>query len=234
MLVCSTCFRVVPIGHPRADNCCRWSSCSCYKCIQLECTFVLDWLRSHVVGRRQFVKIWNHSLSLISCSFGVPRGSVLGPLLSVVYVSPIGEVISSHGVRYHEFADDTQLYLPMKADGCGAGLATLASRTSAVKLWYQQNHLLLNADKYKATMLETDHQLRSASNVECLSVAGTVLPLSSTIESLGVILDQGLTLKDQGNAVAEACNYCRLPGQLDISVHVYRINSAHLSLQYGK
>ena len=59
----------------------------------------LDWLRSYLAGRRQFVKIGNHSSPLISCSFGVPQRSVLGPIVFAVCVSPIGEVISSHGVR---------------------------------------------------------------------------------------------------------------------------------------
>jgi Reverse transcriptase (RNA-dependent DNA polymerase) len=138
----------------------------------------------------QFVKIGNHSSPLISCSSGVPQGSVLDPLLFAVYVSPIDQVIASHSVRYHKFADDTQLYLPMEADDFGACLATLASRVSAVKLWYLQNCLLLSADKYEATMSGTDYQLRSALNVECLSVAGTVFQLTSTIKSLGDILDQ--------------------------------------------
>jgi hypothetical protein len=127
--------------------------------------------------------------------------------LFAVYVSPIGEVISSHGVRYHKFADDTQLYLSMKAEDRDTGMTTLATCTSAVKLWYLHNHLLLNADKSEAIMFGTDHQLRTAVDTNCLSVAGVVLPLSSVIKSLGVTLDQRLTFKNHANAVVKACNY---------------------------
>ena len=148
----------------------------------------LDWSRSYLVGRRQFVKIGNHSSPLISSLSGVPQRSVLGPLLFAVYVSPIGEVISSHGTRYHKFADDTQLYLSMKADDCGADLATLASCTSFAKLWYLLNHLLLNARKSEATMFATNYQQRSASDVKCLSVVGAGLPLSSMMRSLEVYI----------------------------------------------
>ena len=56
-------------------------------------------------------------------------------------------------------------------------------------------------------MFGTDYQLRSASDVKILSVAGAVLPLSTTMKSLGVILDQRLTFRDHANSVVKACNY---------------------------
>ena len=46
---------------------------------------------------------------------GAPQGSILGPLLYTIYVSPIGRLIASHGVEYHQYADDIVVVVSSKA-----------------------------------------------------------------------------------------------------------------------
>ena len=58
---------------------------------------------------------------------GVPQGTVLEPLLFAVYCSPVGDIITDHGVHYHQYADDMQLHLAMSVDNTAAGLAVLAA-----------------------------------------------------------------------------------------------------------
>ena len=55
-----------------------------------------------------------------------PVGSVLGPLLFTAYVSPVGELIESHGVSYHQFADDTQLLVSMDSSDAAPAIDRLA------------------------------------------------------------------------------------------------------------
>ena len=74
---------------------------------------VLQWVRTYLTGRSQFVKV-NGVLStpqLLLC--GVSQGSVLGSHLFTMY-SPISSIITAFGLKHHLFADDTQIYFSLQ------------------------------------------------------------------------------------------------------------------------
>ena len=75
----------------------------------------LAWMESYLCNRKQSVAINFSVSSSRELHFGVPQGSVLGPVLFSLYTSPISDIIQSHGLKYHLYADDTQPYL---ADLC--------------------------------------------------------------------------------------------------------------------
>jgi len=112
--------------------------------------------------------------------------SVLGPLIFAMYVSPISEVISSHGVDHHQYADDTQLFLAMRASTISSDLCSLETCFQAVKHWFADNDLLLNADKSEALFVGSSSQLQAASGVNTVSVAGVSLLVSYATKSLDI------------------------------------------------
>ena len=63
------------------------------------------WFESYLSSRSQFVQIRDISSSVRQLTCGLPQGSVLGPILYI---------LRRHGVGFHMYADDTQLYLSMK------------------------------------------------------------------------------------------------------------------------
>ena len=68
-----------------------------------------EWFRSYLNNRKQFVSISGQNSSLMEMKYGVPQGSVLGPLLFLVYINDLNQAIKYSKTRH--FADDTNLLI---------------------------------------------------------------------------------------------------------------------------
>ena len=95
----------------------------------------------------------------------------------------------------------------MRADNTDDGLSFLAACTTDVKQWYMQNGLQLNPDKSEVLLMGMTNQLRAASCLTSLPVAGVDLPVGDSMKVLGVTLDRCLTFDNYVSAVAQSCNY---------------------------
>ena len=71
----------------------------------------LNWFRSCLSERSQVVYINGTTSDSYDVGCGVPQGSVLGPFLYLIYTSPIGDILRSHKMNFHLYADDTQIYV---------------------------------------------------------------------------------------------------------------------------
>ena len=107
----------------------------------------LGWLKSYLTGRSKRIKIGNCLSSRSDLSFGVPQGSVPGPLLSTLHTTPLSSLISGHAIPHHLYADDSQLYVSCSSGDSAAALNGLQSCLASVQSWMLTNKLKLSPDK---------------------------------------------------------------------------------------
>ncbi|KAK9409653.1 hypothetical protein NXF25_000828 [Crotalus adamanteus] len=110
----------------------------------------------------------------------------------------MGEIIRQHGVRFHQYADDTQLYISSPSSLSEAA-DVMGRCLEAVRVWMGVNRLRLNPDKTEWLWM-----LPPKDHVDCLvlTLAGENIPPSDRVHNLGVLLNPQLNLEHQLTAVA--------------------------------
>ena len=116
----------------------------------------LGWFRSYLSDLHQVVKVNGSQSSRRELRWGVPPGSVLGPILFLLYTSPLGDIMRYHQVKFHLYADDTQLYLTFKSSPEMAKVAMEAC-VRDIDAWMTANMLKMNRDKTELLVLKARH-----------------------------------------------------------------------------
>ncbi len=95
----------------------------------------LQWFHSYLHDRTFFVNFANNSSSVVPLKYGLPQGSILGPTLFSLYMCPLGSICCRYDISYHMYADDTQIYLPLKV-GNEHLLQSLLLCLEEVNIWF--------------------------------------------------------------------------------------------------
>ncbi len=156
----------------------------------------IAWFESYLTGRYQAVKSGSVKSDYLQVTHGVPQGSILGPLLFILYINDLYTHLSECDISL--YADDTALYTAAKSQI--EIKLTLQIELIIVCEWLKANKLTLNANKTKYVIFGNRHILNTKPNLN-LHVGISKIERVDEMKYLGVILDEHLTFDQHINYI---------------------------------
>lgn len=159
---------------------------------------VLRWLENYLSHRKQVTRINGSISAKISNNLGVPQGSVLGPLLFLIYFNDINNVPGNHKISL--FADDTLVYV--ESDSLGEALREMNSCLLNINRYLKCNKLKLNISKTKGMIVTTKsrHHSVDPSTIDIM-IDNEAIEIVTEIKYLGLILDNTLSLNNHAEYI---------------------------------
>ena len=154
----------------------------------------LKWFESYLSNRKQFTKVNGVTSSSKSIECGVPQGSVLGPLLFLIYINDIPNAFKTAIPKL--FADDTNIFIFHKTKETLFEIAN--SELESLENWLLANKLSLSIGINKETKFSffTSKPNDDKSNLPTLRLLGQDVPRTDYVKYLGILLDDCLTFKN--------------------------------------
>ena len=171
---------------------------------------VHNWFTSYLQNRTYRVKIGDAFSDLICALFGVPQGSILGPILFILYTRHLEHIALRHGLSIKLYADDSQLYISFNpsTDDCTLFCDKVNACLVDIKLWVETQFLQLNEGKTKLILLSKPSVIPTDSIM--LTFGNKVITeidwkLEKEVKSLGFHLDPNLDLNNHISYIRQYC-----------------------------
>ena len=153
---------------------------------------MIEWLKSYLTNRSFAVCIGTVKADLLLMLYGVPQGSLLGPLLFILYTKEAAAIARKYGLSIQLYADDTQLYLAFDPMNDFDDMEQrFADCMDEIKAWMRSHFLKLNIDKTDIMFFGTRHN----TNMHCFKSLelGDTDPTCCSSEELLKRLELSLT-----------------------------------------
>ena len=152
---------------------------------------MLLWFKSYLSDRKQYVTFNGQSSELMDIKYGVPQGSVLGPLLFLLYINDLPNI--SPILKFYLFADDTNIYY--ESSSLTDIEKTINKELEKLYLWLNVNRLSLNIDKTNFIIF---HPFNKPTKQRItIKINKKAINEKAFIKYLGILIDSTLSWKDQ-------------------------------------
>ena len=150
----------------------------------------LQWFKSYLSDRKQYVVVDGVESTQLDVTIGVPQGSVLGPLLFLIYVNDI--IHCSNILKFSLFADDTVVLYSHK--NVTELVSIVNNELKILNDWFKCNKLFLNFKKTKYILFHSKRK-RLPLNVNPIKIEETVIDRTESINFLGILIHESLDWK---------------------------------------
>ena len=171
---------------------------------------VYNWFESYLAGRSFNVIIGNCKSNRSFLRIGVPQGSLLGPILFILYTKDLEAIAARHGFSIHLYADDTQLYIEFDVLNSNAHdfESKVISLLEEIEVWMVSNYLKINTEKTELLVISKKIQSNNDNSITKLrlNINGDVIEPATIAKSLGVKFDTTLCFTEHVNSIIQSCN----------------------------
>ena len=115
------------------------------------------WFTSYLTNRMQYVKITDTDSRKQQLMYGVPQGSVLGPILFSLYVKGVANIIRKHNISFHQYADDIQLYTSFDKYDMLSTFTKMEHCLRDISVWMNSHKLKLNQNKTEFIIIHSKY-----------------------------------------------------------------------------
>jgi exonuclease III len=169
----------------------------------------LSWFQSYLTNRTQQVRLGGASSKPHVLDCGVPQGSVLGPQEFSTYTLPVGRIAKKHGIQYHLYADDTQLYVsfdPTKPGDQQKAVQKIEACVRELQTWMSINYLKLNTDKTEVLIVGSTSNLKKVT-ITSVRIGDSDIEPAEYIRNIGAYFARTMSMDKHVDNICRSSYY---------------------------